>query len=87
VVQDWGGLLGLTLPIEMPERFSRLIVMNTALPTGDLPLGKGFLDWRVYANSQPDMAIGKLLARACPHLFSVPACGAVHYGRSRRQRR
>ncbi|HWX85222.1 MAG TPA: alpha/beta fold hydrolase [Xanthobacteraceae bacterium] len=42
VVQDWGGLLGLTLPMEMPERFSRAIVMNTALPTGDLPLGKGF---------------------------------------------
>ena len=50
------------------ERFSRAIVMNTALPTGDLPLGKGFLGWRAYANSQPDMAIGKLLARACPHL-------------------
>ena len=43
VVQDWGGLLGLTLPLEMPERFSRLIVMNTALPTGDVPLSKGFL--------------------------------------------
>src|SRR5690242_19143718 len=30
-VQDWGGLLGLTLPMEMPERFERLLVMNTAL--------------------------------------------------------
>ena len=68
VVQDWGGLLGLTLPMEAPERFSRLIVMNTALPTGDLPLGKGFLDWRAFSNSQPDMAIGKLLKRACPQL-------------------
>ena len=73
VVQDWGGLLGLTLPMEMPERFSRAIVMNTALPTGDLPLGKGFLDWRAFANSQPDMAIGKLLARACPHLSPAEA--------------
>ena len=73
VVQDWGGLLGLTLPMEMPERFSRAIVMNTALPTGDLPLGKGFLDWRAFANSQPDMAIGKLLARACPHLTPAEA--------------
>ena len=73
VVQDWGGLLGLTLPPEMPERFSRLIVMNTALPTGDLPLGKGFLDWRAYSNSQPDMAIGKLLARACPQLSAAEA--------------
>ena len=57
----------------MPERFSRAIVMNTALPTGDLPLGKGFLDWRAFANSQPDMAIGKLLARACPHLSPAEA--------------
>jgi haloalkane dehalogenase len=71
VVQDWGGLLGLTLPMEMPERFSRLIVMNTALPTGDLPLGKGFLDWRAYSNSQPDMAVGKLLKRACPQLSAA----------------
>ena len=69
VVQDWGGLLGLTLPMEMPERFSRLIVMNTALPTGDVPLGKGFLAWRAYSNGQPDMGIGKLLQRACPHLM------------------
>src|SRR5271170_5277557 len=37
VVQDWGGLLGLTLPMEMPQLFSRLIVMNTALPTGEVP--------------------------------------------------
>ena len=43
VVQDWGGLLGLTLPMEMPERFERLLVMNTALGTGDSPLSEGFL--------------------------------------------
>jgi haloalkane dehalogenase len=78
VVQDWGGLLGLTLPMEMPERFSRAIVMNTALPTGDLPLGKGFLDWRAFANSQPDMAIGKLLAprSAAPRASSGATNGA-----------
>src|SRR5258706_13045755 len=29
-VQDWGGLLGLALPMEMPQRFERLLVMNTA---------------------------------------------------------
>src|ERR1700734_2999349 len=71
VVQDWGGLLGLTLPMEMPERFSRLIVMNTALPTDEVPLPKGFLDWRAFSNSQPDMAIGRLMARACPHLTAA----------------
>jgi haloalkane dehalogenase len=73
VVQDWGGLLGLTLPMEMPERFSRLIVMNTALPTGDVPLTKGFLEWRAFSNSRPDMAIGKLMARTCPQLTPAEA--------------
>jgi haloalkane dehalogenase len=68
VVQDWGGLLGLTLPLEMPERISRLIVMNTALPTGDVPLTKGFLDWRAYVDRNSDLAVGKLMARTCPHL-------------------
>lgn len=72
-VQDWGGLLGLTLPMEMPERFSGLFIMNTAFATGDAPLGQGFLDWRAYNNKNPDMAVGKLLARACPHLTSAEA--------------
>jgi acetyl-CoA C-acetyltransferase len=31
VVQDWGGLLGLTLPLVQPERYTRLLVMNTGL--------------------------------------------------------
>jgi len=91
VVQDWGGLLGLTLPMEMPERFSRLIVMNTALPSGEVPLPKGFLDWRSYSNSQPDMAIGRLMARACPHLspgeaaaYDAPYPDATYKGGVRR---
>lgn len=48
VCQDWGGLLGLSLSIAptMAGRFTRLIVMNTMIATGDVPLGKGFLAWR-----------------------------------------
>jgi haloalkane dehalogenase len=73
VVQDWGGLLGLTLPMEMPERFVRLIVMNTALPTGDAALTKGFLDWRAYVQKNPDLAAGKLMLRTCPQLTPAEA--------------
>jgi pimeloyl-ACP methyl ester carboxylesterase len=72
-VQDWGGLLGLTLPPEMPERFSGLLIMNTAFGTGDVPLTQGFLDWRAWNNKNPDMAIGKLMARSCPLLTSAEA--------------
>lgn len=68
VVQDWGGLLGLTLPMALPERITRLLVMNTALGTGDEPLPEGFLAWRDWSNKNPDMAVGKLLGRACPQL-------------------
>jgi pimeloyl-ACP methyl ester carboxylesterase len=73
VVQDWGGLLGLTLPMEMPERFDRLLLMNTTLATGDEPLGEGFLAWRAYANAHPDLACGALLRRTCPHLGEAEA--------------
>lgn len=68
VCQDWGGLLGLTMPMDMPGRFSRLLVMNTTLGTGDQPLSPGFIAWRDWSNRNPDMAVGKLLGRACPHL-------------------
>jgi len=73
VCQDWGGLLGLTIPMKMPERFSGLLVMNTALGTGDAPLTQGFLDWRAWNNKNPDMAVAKLMARSCPHLTPAEA--------------
>jgi pimeloyl-ACP methyl ester carboxylesterase len=63
VVQDWGGILGLTLPMEFPDHINRLLIMNTGLGTGDVPLGQGFLDWRDYSNSRPDMNIAALMRR------------------------
>ena len=61
VCQDWGGIFGLTLPMEMPDRFTRLLVMNTGLGTGQLT--EGFRQWRAYSNSQSDLAVGKLFKR------------------------
>ncbi len=61
VCQDWGGIFGLTLPMAAPERWTRLLVMNTALATGTLT--EGFRQWRAYSNSQPDLAVGRLLQR------------------------
>jgi haloalkane dehalogenase len=75
VCQDWGGLLGMTLPMDMPGRFVRLLVMNTALATGDLPLGAGFLAWREFVATNPDLDVAKLMARACETL-SAEECAA-----------
>ena len=61
VCQDWGGIFGLTLPMDLPGRFTRLLVMNTGLGTGQLT--EGFRQWRAYSNSQPDLAVGKLIQR------------------------
>ena len=73
VCQDWGGLLGLTLPMAMPARFAGLLVMNTALATGDMPLGEGFLAWRAFAKSQPDLDIAALMRRGTPVLSAAEA--------------
>lgn len=73
VVQDWGGLIGLTLPIAAPERYASLLVMNTTLGTGDVPLSAGFLSWRDYSNSRPNMDIAHLMQRACAHLTPAEA--------------
>jgi haloalkane dehalogenase len=63
VAQDWGGLIGLRVVGEMPERFARLVLMNTALGTGEPP-GPGFMAWREYMAQTPDLDVGALFKRA-----------------------
>ena len=75
VVQDWGGLLGLTLPMEMTERFHGLLVMNTLLATGDAPLSPGLLAWREMCARNPVFDVARLFARGNPHL-STAQCAA-----------
>ena len=66
VCQDWGGILGLTLPMAMPQRFTRLLVMNTGLGTGQVT--EGFRQWRNYSNTHPDLPVGRLIQRCKPQL-------------------
>lgn len=75
VVQDWGGLLGLTLPMAAEHRYAGLLVMNTMLGTGDQPLGAGFLAWRDMCAKNPEFGVGRLFARGNPHL-SAAECAA-----------
>lgn len=69
VVQDWGGLLGLTLPVDegFRHRLRRLIIMNTALGVGTHP-GEGFEAWKNHALTTPDFRAGAIVARGAPHL-------------------
>ena len=72
VVQDWGGLLGLTLPMEYPDRIDRLLVMNTGLGIGRSP-GPGFDAWKAYVAATPDFPVGKLMQRSEPGLTDAEA--------------
>jgi pimeloyl-ACP methyl ester carboxylesterase len=71
VVQDWGGIFGLTLPLAAAPRYTRLLVMNTGLPTGEVT--EGFRQWRAYSNSQPDLPVGKLIRRGKPSMSDAEA--------------
>jgi haloalkane dehalogenase len=71
VVQDWGGLLGLTVAAEKPDLFKRLVIMNTGLPTGDEPPGKAFMRWREFAASQTDMGISAVIYNAMVQKESI----------------
>ncbi|MEM8578464.1 MAG: haloalkane dehalogenase [Pseudomonadota bacterium] len=61
VCQDWGGLIGLRLLAAMPERFARLVVANTALPTGDAPMGEAFRAWRSYSQEVEVFDAGRIV--------------------------
>ena len=75
VVQDWGGLLGLTLPMADPARYQGLLVMNTLLATGDAPLPAGFVAWREMCAQKPAYDIARLLRRGNPQM-SAAECAA-----------
>ena len=58
VCQDWGGFIGLRVAAEQPDRFARIVVTNSFLPTGDYPPGDGFFWWRNYSQEMPEFDAG-----------------------------
>ena len=61
VVQDWGGLIGLTVAAEMQDRIARLIIMNTFLPTGEEQLPESFHQWRKFVERLPNLPVGRVI--------------------------
>jgi haloalkane dehalogenase len=63
--QDWGGLVGLRLLAADPDRYARVCVGNTGLPTGEGRMSEAFLAWQRYSKEAPTLEIGKLVAGGC----------------------
>lgn len=62
--QDWGSLIGLRLAAENESRFSRIVLGNGGLPTGDEQLPRAFKIWRAFARFSPWFPIGKIIQKA-----------------------
>lgn len=63
--QDWGGLVGLRVIAEDPDRFARIVVGNTGLPTGDRPPGEAFLNWQSFSQTTPQFPVGAIINGGC----------------------
>ncbi|MBJ30914.1 MAG: haloalkane dehalogenase [Acidimicrobiaceae bacterium] len=63
--QDWGGLIGLRLVTARPDRFARVVVSNTFLPTGDGRPSEAFLRWQEFSRTSPRFDIGRILDGGC----------------------
>ena len=60
--QDWGGLIGLRLLAAQPERYARVAIGNTGLPTGHGPASEAFLAWQNFASQAEDFPVGLIIS-------------------------
>ena len=65
VGQDWGGLIGLRLVAEHPDRFARVAAANTGLPTGDHPMPDVWLRFREVVQTAPALSVSRLVQSGC----------------------
>src|SRR5438046_5220087 len=65
VCQDWGGLIGLRLVAEHPERFARVVAANTFLPTGNQAMPEVWLRFREVVRTAPVLSISRLVQSGC----------------------
>ena len=84
VCQDWGGLIGLRVAAEHPERFARIVAANTGLPTGEGPIGDAFMAWRKFSQETPTFPVGQIVQGGCANALRSRSCRRIRCALSRR---
>lgn len=77
VGQDWGGLIGLRLVAEHPDRFAGYVVANSGLPTGDSDMPEVWWRFRRAVESAEVLDIGRLVRSGCR--VPLPATAVAAY--------
>jgi haloalkane dehalogenase len=67
VVHDWGGPIGMRLALEHPDRFARIVVLDTGLFTGHQAMSDAWVAFRDFVERTEDLPIGFLVRGACKH--------------------
>ncbi len=67
VVHDWGGPIGLRVALEAPDRFARLVIMDTGLFTGHQKMSDVWLAFRDFVAGTEDVPVGMLVRGGCRH--------------------
>lgn len=68
--QDWGGLVGLRVLAGDPDRYARVVIGNTGLPTGDNRPSPAFLAWQRYSQTVEDFRVGGIVKGGCQRELS-----------------
>jgi haloalkane dehalogenase len=63
--QDWGGLIGLRLVAAEPDRYARICLGNTGLPTGHGAPSDAFLAWQSFAATTESFPVGAIVDGGC----------------------
>jgi haloalkane dehalogenase len=74
--QDWGGLLGLRLVADHPERFARVCAANTMLPTGEHAPPEAFFKWKEFSQQVPEFPAGGIIKGATTTELSAQVVAA-----------
>ena len=76
VAQDWGGLIGLRLVAEVPDRFAAVVAANTGLPTGDTAMPEVWWQFRRAVENSPTLDIARFVQSGCATTLAPPVLAA-----------